>query len=63
MQTFEEMKFTEEEFHQLYERNNGFHEVLHDARIAPDMSFEQFMKEGCDLLIRENSDLVRSLIQ
>lgn len=50
--------YSEEEFKVLYEKTAGFNDETHSNHpLRPaGMSFEQFMDDGSDLLIGENSD-------
>ena len=60
---WESMLYSEEEFSELYKKTEGFNGEFHrNHPLRPDgMSFEQFVDEGSDMLIAENSGLLDML--
>lgn len=62
--SWDDLLFSNEEFHEIYECSNQFtHEInKNHRRRCEDDDFLDFMDCGCESMISENLSLVRSLL-
>ncbi len=60
----EEFGITRELFENLYKENKGFDNSFNKNHpsYSGDESFEQFLMNGVDLLIKEHEDIIKSIV-